>query len=1343
MGLLEATSSAVGDELTSLFGRRTTRVSALSGTPEEVILTSQAGATPTTATVVGTGVTFANVIDNSLIQPGDIFEVTGTFTAASGGDASRFDEDVRRAELPQLRPRKVGSGESITAAGVTVRASRESFDSGDVGSLLLVWGTTNVANSGLYTITAATEQELTITNGAAVDETSAFSWEILAPRPMDTFVVPVPSISVRIADIEPGPDFERRYLTTAEDMVTFSKELWSITTKVRRGVFLNAPTTTTANLTGLGLGENVAGAHWRIIRPAATSLTVETTLNWDAQGEFFVQGTRYRYGSKTLTTLDGLEYWEDGSWYNGLKEQYRPLMPVADWSQSWSAGDKARAGMIVTRAVGEDLGAHARRTSVTIPETASEDQIRELIQAIGYAPRGTVQSIERALNAILGIGTWELFEDNTGAGVTFADADNNPAVVYLRRETDLEQQEGKTILEDAELVPYATTTTITVPNPTATSEIVSARLAPEPARPVPSSYISGTQRRYTANRLVAYGPDATGADLAVSTDGITVEFDSDLGQRPQRGDVFQLTGGTLQGKRGIITSTSLAGAPYQITLGSLPSVPTWSLPEEQIASGTGTLRSVRWGGTADQLSNVEVVSGTFPEVTMTSNFQLRVLDNDGNEIESVPINSKPSDKTLLLDSPLSDVLGPDRAADAQPLYSWEIVDLTKRQSFPKGAPFEIWRGSSQLNQYLPSAEVILEYDGDTGTQVWDTDVTTAGRIALSLGNHTELNEDTGSTGTEERFQHYLRAGDLDGAEMSCTVAIPATGLRTSAKADGACFGLFIGGREVVVGSALDNDPSDVYGRFRFLNRSLATADTGQFISQQAEGQVVFATGGAVPTPILTVEDARGKVVTFQFTTGTVTVASYVKVDSDVSSDTGTQQADKFRTALQAQQAAGNLDVFLRRADAGGTETVLLEQEWPSVFGNGTVTNPKMDGNGENWTVTDFSGGVGPLANEARLDGSNFGYFRIVVESYDDNVVPGQRLARLYFNGTLVDEAPLNLFKAATDPSQVHFGLRDNDSLSTQILLWVALVDWSVDPMQDYLWENRLVGASGTGNTMALLTGADIGKELWIPTASAVNADGGHVEGVWEIDTATTVVGATQEPASFPDIDGGRRILASEGFPFIWPNHLGHSVQILTGVNAGTFEIVSILDPETGTDFSAETTPNSFPAGGGTTREQTVRPQVSNIVVVDNTQDGDYDSGAPLGTENVRFDPNAATARWRLVPDFPSDSGDWYITRSGSFASPTLTTAETMPSTIAFTDPVYTWTPLIALRRTRNVSGHLTPSSASNDPVGSYKPFYVWDAWGFLRPLVESLTAAGVLADFDSLIRDAAGLHIEE
>lgn len=185
-------------------------------------------------------------------------------------------------------------------------------------------------------------------------------------------------------------------------------------------------------LTGV-FGEEMAEVGgWRMTRLAAavtegdTTFQVETTLDWPEEGIFAVDGVRYTYSSKGATSFAGIEHVAAGATVSGAVTDHRDESAVTDLSREYSALDLLRRGFLVNYAEGEDLNALGRNLGVNRPPIFSDDdQFRAVIKAVAYNPRGTVLGLELALEALVGAGNYEVYEDLI----------QNPNTVFIRVDT--------------------------------------------------------------------------------------------------------------------------------------------------------------------------------------------------------------------------------------------------------------------------------------------------------------------------------------------------------------------------------------------------------------------------------------------------------------------------------------------------------------------------------------------------------------------------------------------------------------------------------------------------------------------------------------------------------------------------------------------------------------------------------------------------------------------------------------------------------------------------------------------------------------------------------------------
>ena len=181
------------------------------------------------------------------------------------------------------------------------------------------------------------------------------------------------------------------------------------------------------NLDDLGMIEAITGLFgeeltevggFRMTRLAAAvaatdvSFPVESTLDWADIGRISVDGVPYNYSAKTLTTLTGIEHVAAGATVAGAAADHRDESAVVDLSREWSGLDLLRRAFLVDYAEGDDLNALGRNLGVNrLPLFTNDDDFRSVIKAVAYNPRGTVLGLELAMEAILGAGNYEVYED--------------------------------------------------------------------------------------------------------------------------------------------------------------------------------------------------------------------------------------------------------------------------------------------------------------------------------------------------------------------------------------------------------------------------------------------------------------------------------------------------------------------------------------------------------------------------------------------------------------------------------------------------------------------------------------------------------------------------------------------------------------------------------------------------------------------------------------------------------------------------------------------------------------------------------------------------------------------
>lgn len=171
-------------------------------------------------------------------------------------------------------------------------------------------------------------------------------------------------------------------------------------------------------LTGV-FGESLAELDgYRMTRLSAAAsegdvtVHVESTHDWPDEGEFALDGIVYSYTGRLAQQFTGIEHVAAGATVSGVATDHRIEAAVTDMNRVFSGLDLLRRAFLVAYAEGEDLNALGRNLGVPRPPLfVLDDQFRRVIQAVAYNPRGTVYGLELALEALVGAGNYEVFED--------------------------------------------------------------------------------------------------------------------------------------------------------------------------------------------------------------------------------------------------------------------------------------------------------------------------------------------------------------------------------------------------------------------------------------------------------------------------------------------------------------------------------------------------------------------------------------------------------------------------------------------------------------------------------------------------------------------------------------------------------------------------------------------------------------------------------------------------------------------------------------------------------------------------------------------------------------------
>lgn len=183
--------------------------------------------------------------------------------------------------------------------------------------------------------------------------------------------------------------------------------------------------------TSLRLADTLGGAAFssgsvEIDSPADTVLWVESALGWSNtacftrggatyRGRVVVDGRVYFYERAADGALRGVMH-DDGTGQltAGVAQDHAQLAEVDDFSRNTSALDAYRRSLFVQHAAHADLTVLGNNLAVPRPEAMSDDDhYRRLVQAMAYNPRGTVYGLQLVMEALLGEGRAQIFEDLT------------------------------------------------------------------------------------------------------------------------------------------------------------------------------------------------------------------------------------------------------------------------------------------------------------------------------------------------------------------------------------------------------------------------------------------------------------------------------------------------------------------------------------------------------------------------------------------------------------------------------------------------------------------------------------------------------------------------------------------------------------------------------------------------------------------------------------------------------------------------------------------------------------------------------------------------------------------
>jgi len=345
--------------------------------------------------------------------------------------------------------------------------------------------------------------------------------------------------------------------------------------------------------------------------------------------------------------------------------------------------------------------------------------------------------------------------------------------------------------------------------------------------------------------------------------------------------------------------------------------------------------------------------------------------------------------------------------------------------------------------------------------------------------------------------------------------------------------------------------------------------------------------------------------------------------------------------------------------------------------------------------------------------------------------------QLYADGRLVEDVPYGDF-----PSGGAFRRRFGNTSGPQtgILIDVKHADWSARTPRDY-WNHHVAtgdaadagpNVTDTG-TSGAFGSAVVGDLVRIHRHSTLNAVGGDARGEWVIDdvvdanTARTTYGRTHNDGQV--IAGSLLQFRSEDDPraFTFPTDLGNQIELVTGADAGTVWLIDqLLDPNTGRNLAT--------LDDGTTAALVNVPTVTSVALV---------SPVPAGAATLTAQSRSQWRKMLTAQPAPSDPDVGFeVVDQGTLVGTTLTLPQTFPIGL-YTLPDG---PLVEVHYTRLLTAQVVENAdvvndTNADPGYAYYPFYLSDSFGWVKGILDVITAAGVHVDLRNFFRDASGPHI--
>lgn len=323
---------------------------------------------------------------------------------------------------------------------------------------------------------------------------------------------------------------------------------------------------------------------------------------------------------------------------------------------------------------------------------------------------------------------------------------------------------------------------------------------------------------------------------------------------------------------------------------------------------------------------------------------------------------------------------------------------------------------------------------------------------------------------------------------------------------------------------------------------------------------------------------------------------------------------------------------------------------------------------------------------------------------------GEDVIELFVNGQFITRVDYSVFAADVN-HQIIFGIdpitatREVDLKQIGIYIHTATDYWS----DEYAAGETFVGPNETkfdSNIVGYFLAGDVGNRIDIWGSLLTNPSGGNNNGSWLIASLPVTPGpeiilvGPEHTGAIVETTYPTRITVGAEDAFTFPDDLGKKIVISGSVttNDGTYTITKLLKEVTFDDLVAD-----------------FDTEISQTTTICEC------AGATFVSE-VELD-------WQLAPNNIVETGlNWRLSDAGSLSGLTLTLRNALWVNdlimgIRFTD-------VLSAQILENSSDSNTVIQTTPTVLFEYYPFYVSDPMGIIQAYIATITAAGVIPEFE-------------